>query len=108
MEENNMSVQIASDLDSVEEGRSTPEQVLKSIVDGINTGNLDALMRLYEPHATFAAQPGRLAHGLAASVNRWSSREIAQMLGLTEGNVRVIRCRAIDRLRVCLGAAGPA
>ena len=27
----------------------TPEQVLKSIVDGINTGNLDALMTLYEP-----------------------------------------------------------
>jgi hypothetical protein len=31
--------------------RETPEQVLKSIVDGINTGNLDALMTLYEPGA---------------------------------------------------------
>jgi uncharacterized protein (TIGR02246 family) len=45
-------------------GKATPEQVLKSIVDGINTGNLDALMSLYEPEATFAAQPGSLAHGL--------------------------------------------
>jgi uncharacterized protein (TIGR02246 family) len=44
--------------------RETPEQVLKSIVDGINTGNLDALMSLYEPEAAFAPQPGSLAHGL--------------------------------------------
>ena len=43
----------------------TPQEVLKSIVDGINTGNLNALMPLYEPDAGFAAQPGRLTHGLA-------------------------------------------
>jgi uncharacterized protein (TIGR02246 family) len=43
----------------------TPEEVLKSIVDGINTGNLDALMPLYESNAAFAAQPGNLAKGLA-------------------------------------------
>jgi hypothetical protein len=46
--------------------RGTPEQVLKSIVDGINAGNLDALMSLYEPEAAFATQPGNLAHGLPA------------------------------------------
>ena len=34
-----------------------------------------------------------------------SSREIAQTLGTSEGNVRVIRSRAIDRLRGCLGAS---
>ena len=45
-------------------GRETPEQVLRSIVAGINSGNLDALMSLYEPGAAFATQPGRLAHGL--------------------------------------------
>ena len=44
--------------------RETPEQVLKLIVEGINTGNLEALMTLYEPEAAFAAQPGNLAHGL--------------------------------------------
>lgn len=44
--------------------RETPEQVLKSIVDGINTGNLDALISLYEPEAAFAIQPGLLSHGL--------------------------------------------
>jgi uncharacterized protein (TIGR02246 family) len=43
----------------------TPEQVLKAIVDGINAGDLDALMPLYEPEAGFAAQPGSLAHGPA-------------------------------------------
>jgi RNA polymerase sigma-70 factor (ECF subfamily) len=33
-----------------------------------------------------------------------SSREIAQTLGTSEGNVRVIRSRAITRLRACIGA----
>jgi uncharacterized protein (TIGR02246 family) len=42
----------------------TPEQVLQSIVEGINAGNLEALMTLYEPEAAFATQPGNLAHGL--------------------------------------------
>jgi uncharacterized protein (TIGR02246 family) len=56
--------EIAPELDRVVEGRGTPEQVLESVVHGINTGNLDALLALYEPEAAFAAQPGRLAHGL--------------------------------------------
>ena len=43
----------------------TPEHVLKSIVEGINSGNLDALMSLYEPDAAFASQPGSLAHGVS-------------------------------------------
>jgi uncharacterized protein (TIGR02246 family) len=41
----------------------TPEKVLHAIVDGINGGNLDALMTLYEPEAAFANQPGSLAPG---------------------------------------------
>lgn len=44
--------------------RGTPTEVLRSIVDGINSGNLEMLMPLYEPEAAFAAQPGSLAHGL--------------------------------------------
>jgi uncharacterized protein (TIGR02246 family) len=39
----------------------TPEEVLNSVVEGINTGNLDALMMLYETDACFATQPGQLA-----------------------------------------------
>ena len=41
----------------------TPEQVLETIVEGINAGNLDTLMPLYESEAAFATQPGALAHG---------------------------------------------
>ena len=43
----------------------TPEQVLESIVAGINSGDLESLMPLYESKAAFAAEPGSLAHGTA-------------------------------------------
>jgi ketosteroid isomerase-like protein len=42
----------------------TPEQVLEAVVEGINTGNFETLMALYEREAAFAIQPGRLAPGL--------------------------------------------
>jgi ketosteroid isomerase-like protein len=42
---------------------ATPEKVLESIVTGINTGDLESLMPLYEREAAFAAEPGALAHG---------------------------------------------
>ena len=42
---------------------ATPQQVLESIVTGINSGDLDSLMPLYEGAAAFADQPGSLAHG---------------------------------------------
>ena len=37
---------------------TTPEEVLNSVAEGINTGNLDSLMMLYETDACFASQPG--------------------------------------------------
>ena len=39
----------------------TPEEVLNSVAEGINTGDLDSLMTLYEADACFASQPGQLA-----------------------------------------------
>ena len=42
---------------------ATPEQVLETIVPGINSGNLDSLMPLYESEAAFATRPGSLAPG---------------------------------------------
>src|SRR5918994_2840186 len=42
---------------------ATPERVLGSIVAGINSGDLEGLMPLYESEAAFATQPGSLAHG---------------------------------------------
>ena len=59
-----MTLQIAPELEPAAKGPATPEQVLKSVVDGINSGNLDALMLLYEPDAAFATRPGSLAHGV--------------------------------------------
>jgi ketosteroid isomerase-like protein len=55
--------EIAPDRYRAVQGRETPEQVLESIVNGINTGNLDALMPLYEAEAAFATRPGSLRHG---------------------------------------------
>jgi ketosteroid isomerase-like protein len=57
--------EIAPALHRAVKAQTTPEQVLESIVDGINMGDLDALMPLYEPDAAFARQPGALAHGLS-------------------------------------------
>jgi uncharacterized protein (TIGR02246 family) len=37
---------------------TTPEEVLNSVTEGINSGDLDSLMTLYEADACFATQPG--------------------------------------------------
>ena len=39
---------------------TSPERVLEAIVTGLNSGDLDSLMPLYEHGAAFAAEPGRL------------------------------------------------
>jgi uncharacterized protein (TIGR02246 family) len=44
--------------------RATPEQVLEAVVEGINSGDLEMLIALYEPAAAFATEPGTLAPGL--------------------------------------------
>jgi uncharacterized protein (TIGR02246 family) len=44
--------------------RATPEHVLEAVVEGINSGDFEMLMDLYEPGAAFATQPGSLAPGL--------------------------------------------
>ena len=46
---------------SMSKKKITPEEVLNSVVEGINTGNLDSLMMLYETDACFDSQPGQLA-----------------------------------------------
>ena len=42
---------------------ATPERVLEAIVAGINSGDLESLMRLYESEAAFATEPGSRATG---------------------------------------------
>ena len=39
--------------------------MLESVVAGINSGDLEGLMSLYESDAAFAGEPGSLAHGAA-------------------------------------------
>ncbi|MGA7690886.1 MAG: SgcJ/EcaC family oxidoreductase [Nitrososphaeraceae archaeon] len=41
--------------------KMTPGEVLNSVVKGINAGDLDSLMTLYEADACFATQPGQLS-----------------------------------------------
>jgi hypothetical protein len=65
-----MTIHIAADLGQVAKGQGTPEEVLESIVDGINTGNLDAVMLLYEPHALLRRSQGSSLLVCRASVNR--------------------------------------
>jgi uncharacterized protein (TIGR02246 family) len=44
---------------------TTPEQVLESIVTGINSGDLEGLLPLYESDGAFATEPGQLAPGIS-------------------------------------------
>ncbi len=94
-----MTTNVAVDLERAVQHRAMPKQVLESIVDGINTGNLDALMPLYEPHAAFAAQPGSLAHGLSGV--RASLAAFTAMNGTLE--LKVTRVLEADDLALVVG-----
>jgi ketosteroid isomerase-like protein len=78
----------------------TPEQLLRSIVDGINAGNLDVLMSLYEPAAGYAAQPGSLTHGLAGI--RSALADVIAMKGKL--NLKVTRVLQASDLTLVIGA----
>jgi ketosteroid isomerase-like protein len=78
---------------------ATPEQVLETIVTGINAGDLDSLMPLYETGAAFATQPGELAHG-ATGIGQALTGFIA-MNG--ELDIRVDRVLEVDDLALVIG-----
>jgi uncharacterized protein (TIGR02246 family) len=78
---------------------ATPEQVLESIVTGINSGDLESLMPLYENDAAFVPQPGTLAHGapgVGESLNAFIS-----MNG--ELDLEVTRVLEVDDLALVVG-----
>ena len=79
---------------------ATPEQVLESIVTGINSGELDSLMPLYEGDAAFVPQPGVLAHG-APGVSEALTGFIS-MNG--ELDLEVTRVLEVDDLALVIGA----
>ena len=95
-----MTMHVETEVDRALQGRATPEQVLTSVVDGINAGNLDALMALYEPHAAFAAQPGSLATGWSGV--RASLAAFTAMNGTLD--LQVTRVLQVDDLALVVGA----
>ncbi len=78
---------------------TTPEQVLESIVSGINTGDLESLMPLYEGDAAFADQPGSLAHG--APGIRGALTGFISMNGTLD--LEVTRVLEVDDLALVIG-----
>jgi uncharacterized protein (TIGR02246 family) len=66
--------------------KMTPEEVLSSVAEGINTGDLDSLMTLYEADACFASQPGQLAKN-PESV-RQSLRSFIDLKGMLDLKVK--------------------
>ncbi len=78
---------------------ATPEQVLESIVAGINAGDLDALLPLYENEAAFATAPGSLAHG--APGVRDALRGFISMNGKLD--LEVTRVLEVDDLALVAG-----
>src|SRR5262245_44052878 len=78
---------------------STPEQVLESIVLGINSGQLESLMPLYESEAAFATRPGSLAHG--ARGVRDALAGFVSMQGTLE--LEVTRVLEVDDLALVIG-----
>ena len=78
---------------------ATPEQVLESIVTGINSGDLESLMPLYESEAAFATEPGSLALGLAGI--REALNGFIAMNGTLD--LEVTRVLEVDDLALVIG-----
>ncbi|MGH9966169.1 MAG: YybH family protein [Nitrososphaeraceae archaeon] len=68
----------------------TPEELLSSVTECINSGNLDSLMMLYQSDACFASQPGQFIKGRDSI--RQSIQGFVDMKGKLESKVkRVLR-----------------
>jgi ketosteroid isomerase-like protein len=92
----------------LEPNTATPQRVLESIVTGINSGDLESLMPLYESGAAFATEPGTLAHG-APGVGEALSGFISMNGRL---DLEVTRVLEVDDLALVIGVwsfdgAGP-
>ena len=78
---------------------ATPEQVLESIVIGINSGDLDSLLPLYESDAAFASEPGSLAHGAPGI-----SQALTGFISMNgELDIEVTRVLEVDDLALVTG-----
>src|SRR3954454_15420159 len=75
---------------------TTPTQVLESIVTGINSGDLDSLLPLYESEAAFATEPGSLTPGIGEALNGFIA-----MNGTLD--LEVTRVLEVDDLALVIG-----
>ena len=64
----------------------TPEDVLHSVAECINSGNLDSLMMIYESDACFASQPGQFNKGREGI--RQSMQGFVDMRGKLESKIK--------------------
>jgi uncharacterized protein (TIGR02246 family) len=64
----------------------TPEEMLRSIAEYINSGNVDSLMMLYESDACFASQPGQFIKGREGI--RQSLQGFVDMQGKLESKIK--------------------
>jgi ketosteroid isomerase-like protein len=72
----------------------TPEEVLSSIVKGINMGNIDSVLMLYESEACFSPKPGQIVKGHQSI--RQSLQVFIDMKGRLESNVtRVLQASSL-------------
>jgi uncharacterized protein (TIGR02246 family) len=84
-----------------QDGRSTttPERLLEAIVGGINSGDIESLMPLYESDAAFVPEPGVLAPG--AGGIRQSLNGFIAMNGRLD--LDVTRVLEVDDLALVIG-----
>ena len=69
----------------------TPEEVIRKFADRLNEGDVDGALALYEPDATFVAEPGTTVHGTAeirAALQRFAALRptlTGEIQGVREG-----------------------
>jgi ketosteroid isomerase-like protein len=80
---------------------TTPRRVLESIVAGVNMGDLEGLMPLYEDEAAFAVRSGILAHGPVGI--RESLTGFISMNGRLDIDVAGLRVLEVDGLALVIG-----
>jgi ketosteroid isomerase-like protein len=66
--------------------KATPEEVLCSVTECINSGNLDSLMMYYESDACFGSQPGQFIKGREGI--RQSMQGFVDMRGKLESKIK--------------------
>jgi uncharacterized protein (TIGR02246 family) len=80
---------------------STPAKVLETIVAGINLGDVEGLMPLYEEDAAFMVEPGVLAHGPAGV--REALRAFVALNGKLDIDTSGLRVHEVDGLALVVG-----